>query len=1518
MSPHLTSWVGGKKLQIILAASFATLAVFLFAFVAYAQFPGDNCALLDNCAEPPIDFPIGGTTPIIKNPGDNLDPFGGGNQGPLPTFRDNTRETYENYPAAKIGTGILLDMGSILYTDLVKKANGIATEGLPQTFEAIKLSHSDLRNAYGDLRRSAFTNENLLPKADNLALAAQPIVEGGVNPIAIGAIDYNELNPEDFTNGRLSLFYEDGTPYPTSTPFNQDFQKNWVRGDGRISYVKETPASSTTPLTSLFFGTGFLNEKADGTIGNYLLFSLPSQFAIKNPASKTVTDLAIRFPGVPRGDGISPDTFIPVELDQKYPWDMSRATFVQEAPPGVTMVAHLTYHIRATIDGQVRYAVGTVDYYPPPGGNRGTDCSIPKLLQGKFPKVRPVWWPEAEWPPQTSAGAFFNATSTPPWWNSAEIPWPVFFAPYRYTIADLSQVIDWLGIHDQEREDPKVTGPLYADYLGNTASGILNTRIYPATYRKPVFDPDRCFVKNLVILVDGFDIEQNRTPTTLYRDLEPTVNKMRDKGYDVLLVDYANGQDFIQRNAFALMEILKNIHLPKPWLTMKPGYENQRAIVMAGSMGTQVTRYALAKLEGQNIDHHTGLWIAIDGPFVGAHIPVSLQGLFDFLSQFNDDAIPFRIAINSPAAKELLRRHYNTGLVFPDSYHSRFYDEVRALNGGTGMPQKLRKVAMSQGSGQGLTQDNVVKQSNDFLARTFEHLESITFRSLWYGLDIDARTEGVSRTAGERILDAWVTKPAGFIIIPNPLDPFGPPIRIPIGRSLYLSYEYEILSGWQDLDMIPGGSTFAARKLKDKFNNSTAPAMLRCENGPPCNITSQLDHSPFIPLFSALNYEAAGTSSVTENVTTRKEISYGWVTEVEYGVAGPQTVPSDIWYAPEDQSKFGFQMDPNVKSNSPFDAIWYEPVNVEHVFTAGVRPPTSTEAFIFNELDRFTSQEEFSNKLLWSDGTYADKGKIPSSDIVLVGDMTGCGNEVLTVNTMTKKFMVQQFRDGIWNVISQGQGSLGAWTIDKGDRFFLPETRLFALEGRAELLSISAGTPARAMLQKIFRSGGFDCATATYSWETVWDNRDSVSGIISGMLGPWKLHPTDMIIFGNIGNFGNEPDEREEMLIMYPYIGNNARERFSPGAGGISEASIIRFRGGADPWQEMARYSHQLTASSVCSPRGCGNESSWPIRFGDQFNFLNLDAATSTQSLFSTIGLLNIFQGRDGDQNRDGVNDGTNAQIQNFNTAFNDWVTQWNDSPDRLVTPRVFGTIGSWNLGVTGHSLEDAFLSADIDGDGVDELISHNPSFLHAQNFNAPSSTWSLKYFTGPLEGSMFGVHQLRSGDRLYAGNVNAPNTRPNVFAPPPPDEETLGTPLDSNGKGKNGRQNETHGKNEGKKLEKLLAQEARLRAELSALISSTDAKDKKNEDQKLGKIAAQEARLRAELIALVVGPDTKDEIIVVNPGTNLPLSVTLPSPPTILRYDPLSPTALRGWDVVWQDTSIGQIMLGNWKMYER
>lgn len=230
-----------------------------------------------------------------------------------------------------------------------------------------------------------------------------------------------------------------------------------------------------------------------------------------------------------------------------------------------------------------------------------------------------------------------------------------------------------------------------------------------------------------IFFVDGFDPNDSRDIPTMYALLDygnPVMNLgdlIRDEGYDLVVLNYQalymsptdgtspilGGADYIQRNAFTLVELINTIN------SQKVGSEPN--VVIGPSFGGLVARYALRYMEQNSLVHDTRLFISFDAPHQGANVPIGIQYLFNYMVN-GEPAITeaenlVNGLINSAASKQMLIDHYlghvdSGGLEQDNTTHTpkgapnfrtAFQNEMDAM----GFPENLRNVAITNGSGNG-------------------------------------------------------------------------------------------------------------------------------------------------------------------------------------------------------------------------------------------------------------------------------------------------------------------------------------------------------------------------------------------------------------------------------------------------------------------------------------------------------------------------------------------------------------------------------------------------------------------------------------------------------------------------------------------------------------------------------------------------------------------------------------------------------------------------------------------------
>jgi hypothetical protein len=206
--------------------------------------------------------------------------------------------------------------------------------------------------------------------------------------------------------------------------------------------------------------------------------------------------------------------------------------------------------------------------------------------------------------------------------------------------------------------------------------------------------------------------------------------KLRNEGYDVILVDFSIGIDYIQNAAALISEVIKKVNQEK----MNGGHYFEN-VCQGNSMGGVAMRYALAKMEKDHYadpanhpHHHTRMFIANEAEMQGASIPLGIQFAvtnmtkkippnytYTFLSSLGAPlvatvALAFQFdylreqLIDNPAARSLLVHHHsvnqgNSGIILQSHpLHTQLFQELDTL----GYPQDCRLVGISNGSSVGM------------------------------------------------------------------------------------------------------------------------------------------------------------------------------------------------------------------------------------------------------------------------------------------------------------------------------------------------------------------------------------------------------------------------------------------------------------------------------------------------------------------------------------------------------------------------------------------------------------------------------------------------------------------------------------------------------------------------------------------------------------------------------------------------------------------------------------------------
>ncbi len=200
---------------------------------------------------------------------------------------------------------------------------------------------------------------------------------------------------------------------------------------------------------------------------------------------------------------------------------------------------------------------------------------------------------------------------------------------------------------------------------------------------------------NPVLVIEGFDIDNSMGWEELYTLLnrEGLIETIRAYGFDAVVLNFTDGVDYIQRNAFVIVELIEQVNA-----LIFPGTD---IALMGASMGGLAGRYALAYMETQGLEHNTRTFISFDGPQKGANIPLGIQYWVAFFAPYSDDAAVLLAGLDSPAGRQMLVYHHTdppTAMPTTDPLRAELLADLAAVGE---YPLDCRKVAVANGSGMG-------------------------------------------------------------------------------------------------------------------------------------------------------------------------------------------------------------------------------------------------------------------------------------------------------------------------------------------------------------------------------------------------------------------------------------------------------------------------------------------------------------------------------------------------------------------------------------------------------------------------------------------------------------------------------------------------------------------------------------------------------------------------------------------------------------------------------------------------
>lgn len=210
--------------------------------------------------------------------------------------------------------------------------------------------------------------------------------------------------------------------------------------------------------------------------------------------------------------------------------------------------------------------------------------------------------------------------------------------------------------------------------------------------------PGHAAVTRPVVVCEGFDMDNEMFWEELYglTNQQQLVETLLELGFDAVVLNFTESTDYIQRNALLLATLLEQVNAVVP--------AGERYPLIGASMGGLVSRYALAWLEQQGVDHRVRTFISFDSPQAGADIPLGLQHWLSFFAGESEEAAHYASRLQTPAARQmLLAMAENPPNPVPaaDPLRRTLLDDLAALGD---WPAAPRLVAVANGSGTGVDQ----------------------------------------------------------------------------------------------------------------------------------------------------------------------------------------------------------------------------------------------------------------------------------------------------------------------------------------------------------------------------------------------------------------------------------------------------------------------------------------------------------------------------------------------------------------------------------------------------------------------------------------------------------------------------------------------------------------------------------------------------------------------------------------------------------------------------------------------
>lgn len=265
-------------------------------------------------------------------------------------------------------------------------------------------------------------------------------------------------------------------------------------------------------------------------------------------------------------------------------------------------------------------------------------------------------------------------------------------SPEMYELARVADSGPWFGMSltaatDTARKADRVF-PVVSEraYLGRHGTGTM--AVHLANGHDQLVRP--------LIFADGFNYGKSNLDDLWAHFNTPyspngvgLFDQLLMAGVDIVLLGFDKRHDYIQVNAGVAEECIRRVIAKR---------EGNIPLTVGGvSMGGVITRFALAMMERDGIDHETGTYLSYDSPHNGAWIPLILQQMayfFESLTPSTPEKPSQAELIRSPAAQQLLwawveDSKYSGPVATCSPLRTQFVNELRELGWFPARPIKL-------------------------------------------------------------------------------------------------------------------------------------------------------------------------------------------------------------------------------------------------------------------------------------------------------------------------------------------------------------------------------------------------------------------------------------------------------------------------------------------------------------------------------------------------------------------------------------------------------------------------------------------------------------------------------------------------------------------------------------------------------------------------------------------------------------------------------------------------------------